>query len=79
MSRAQLLGLSQFVALLIALVMPVTPSRTGSDWSPAEAFFADPSYVQEVLVYFGFTNLLMGVLALVVVVLARRQERRGGE
>lgn len=71
MSRVQLVGLSQVVALLIALVMPVTPSRTGSDWSLARAFFADPSYVHEVLVYFVLTNLLMGLLALFVLVLAR--------
>lgn len=44
--RARLAGVLvlEFIALLIALVSPVTPSRTGSTRSPAELFATDPSY-----------------------------------
>ena len=52
------------IALGIALVMPVTPSKTGSTWTPADAFWEDPSYLQEVAVAFVVVNGLMAVIAL---------------
>jgi hypothetical protein len=51
--------LTEATALLIALVMPVTPSRTGSTWSLAELVWPEPSYLQEVAVYFLATNALI--------------------
>lgn len=68
--------LVEFVALLIGLAMPITPSKTGGDFSFADWFFEDPSYLQEVLVYFVMTNLLIGILGLVAFVIYRVQNRR---
>jgi hypothetical protein len=67
----------EWIALLIGLAMPITPSKTGSDFSMADWFFDDPSYLQEVLVYFVLTNLLMGVLAIIALVLTKVEKRRG--
>ena len=53
------------IALLIGLAMPITPSKTGSTWSPAQLFSTDPSYLMEVAVYFVMTNLLFLAIALV--------------
>jgi hypothetical protein len=67
----------EFIALLIGLAMPVTPSKTGGDFSLADWFFDDPSYLQEVLVYFLLTNLVLGLLALTAFAytyLARRRQ-----
>ena len=47
------------IALSIGLAMPVTPSKTGSTWSPAELLTPDPSYLTEVAVYFAMTNVLI--------------------
>lgn len=47
------------ISLLIGLAMPITPSKTGSTWSPAQLFSADPSYLFDVAVYFGMTNVLI--------------------
>jgi hypothetical protein len=69
----QVFLLIEFAVLLIALLMPVTPSKTGSDWTPAALFFPDPNYWQEVLVYFAFTNIMVGILAVVVMLWWRRQ------
>ena len=55
----------EFTALLIGLAMPIVPSRTGGHLSLADWLFDDPSYLQEVLVYFLLTNLILGLLALV--------------
>ncbi len=44
--------LTEGTALLIALVTPVTPTKTGSTWSPADLFTADPSYLQKVMASF---------------------------
>lgn len=60
--------LAEGAALMIALLMPITPSKTGSDWSVSELFIPGPSYLQEVLVYFAFTNLLLLVIAVIVFV-----------
>ena len=65
----------QWIALLIGLAMPITPSRTGGDFSLAEWFFEDPSYLQAVLVYFLLTNLVIGVLFLIAMALAWRERR----
>ena len=57
--------LTEATALLIALVMPVTPSRTGSDSSPAELVWPEPTYRQEVLFWFVATNALIVCLGAV--------------
>ena len=67
----------EWIALLIGLAMPITPSKTGSDFSMADLFFEDPTYLQEVLVYFLLTNALFGVLAVVVFIFMRFEKRRG--
>lgn len=54
------------ISALIALAMPITPSKTGSTWSPAEWFWADPSYLQDVAVYFVMTNALIFLFLLIV-------------
>lgn len=77
MKRWQWVVLIQATALMIGIVMPVTPSKTGSDWSMAELVFAEPSYVQEVLVYFVLTNLLVLVVGTALFVAVRRDEGRG--
>jgi len=61
----------EVIAVLIALVEPVTPSKTGSKWSPAQIFTADPSYVEKVLVSFVAVNLLFAILAILVWVVGR--------
>ena len=64
------------VALAIGLIMPISPSKTGSDFSLADWFFDDPTYLQEVVVYFIFTNLLLGVLVLIFLAISHREKRR---
>lgn len=68
--------LLEFLALLIGLAMPITPSKTGGDFSFADWFFEDPSYLQEVLVYFVATNLLIGILVLIAYVMVKVENRR---
>lgn len=68
------------VALLgIAAILPVTPSKTGSDTSLAEWLFPEPSYLQELLFNFVFIHLVVAVIALVggAVWLWRRRDRVG--
>ena len=58
----------EFIALLIALALPVTPSKTGSNMDIASLFIEDPGYLENVLVAFVVTNLLIGAIALVAIV-----------
>ena len=49
---------------VISLLMPITPSKTGSGGDISDWFIEDPSYLQRVLVDFVFTNVVLVVLAL---------------
>ena len=68
--------LIEAAALMIAIAMPFTPSKTGSTWSLAELLWPDPSLLQEVAVYFVATNVLIACLGVVVWIL-HLWERRG--
>lgn len=70
--RLKGLAVIEGIALAIALVAPVTPSKTGSTWSPAEIFTADPSYLQQVLATFVSVNIIMAFLGAVIWVAGRR-------
>jgi hypothetical protein len=63
------------IALAIALVAPVTPSKTGSTWSPAELFDSDPGYLDKVLASFVTVNLLVLLIGAVAWVLLRVDAR----
>lgn len=60
------LFLAEGAALLIALLMPITPSKTGSKRGLADLLIPDPSYLQEVLVYFVLTNILLLIIGVIV-------------
>jgi hypothetical protein len=59
------------VALAIALVTPVTPSKTGSDWTFADVVWEEPSYLQEVAASFVVVNLLLMFIGLVIWIAVR--------
>ncbi|MBT8479822.1 MAG: hypothetical protein KJO06_12950 [Gemmatimonadetes bacterium] len=54
----------EFVALAIALVTPITPSKTGSTWTPADPIWPDPTYLQKAAASFVAVNFLILVLGL---------------
>lgn len=60
------LFLAEGAALMIALLMPKTPSKTGSDRGLADHLISNPSYLQEVFVYFILTNILLLIIAIIV-------------
>jgi hypothetical protein len=41
--------LIEFIAVLIGIAMPITPSKTGSDFSLADLFYKNQSFTQEYL------------------------------
>ena len=59
------------VALAIALVTPITPSKTGSTWRFAGLFWTDPSYLQKVAASFVVVNWLIGLIGLVILIATR--------
>jgi hypothetical protein len=68
----------EWVALLIGLAMPITPSKTGGDFDFADLLFENPGYLQKALVDFLVVNVLIGVLALIFLLLWWRQRRKAG-
>lgn len=61
---------------MIALVMPITPSRTGSKWNPASLFWPEPTYLHAVLVWFVATNLLLVIIGVVAWIALRLRPSR---
>ena len=71
LARAKgVLGVEAF-ALMVALVTPITPSKTGSTWSPGELFSTDPSYLEDVAASFLMVNGLLLVIGLMVWITSR--------
>lgn len=58
--------LAEGAALMIALLMPITPSKTGSKRGLADLLISDPTYLQEVVVYFVLTNILLLIIGAIV-------------
>ena len=71
LARAKgVLGIEAF-ALVVALVTPITPSKTGSTWTPGEFFSKDPSYLVDVAASFLMVNGLLLFIGLAVWVTSR--------
>lgn len=68
--------LAEGTAVLIGLLMPITPSKTGSDRGLAHPLLQEPSYLEQVLVYFVLTNLLLVILGAVLAVWVRFTGKR---
>lgn len=58
--------LAESAAIMIALLMPITPSKTGSDRGIADFLIPEPSYLQEVVVYFILTNILIVIIGVII-------------
>ena len=59
-------------AIAISLLIPITPSKKGSTWSPAHVFTADPTYFDRALASFAMTNLIIVAIGLVALVAIKR-------
>jgi uncharacterized membrane protein len=68
----------EWAALLMALFLPITPSKTGGSNRVGHYFFEEPTYLHEVLVSFILTNLMIGVLVGLIFLVAWYRKRRGG-
>ena len=66
--------LIEAIALFIALIMPITPSKTGSDTNLADWFFKDPNYFQEVLIHFIFINIIFVFIGIALMIWKKNQK-----
>ena len=60
------------IAVSIGLVTPIVPSKTGSDWSPADLFTADPTYLEKAFASFVVLHGIILVLGVVAWILMKR-------
>ena len=70
--KLQVLLLVESIALVIALIVPITPSKTGGNTRLGKYFFDEPTYLHEVAVNLVMLNLILAVLALVFAVYVSR-------
>ena len=73
------LFLTESAAVMIALVSPLTPSKTGSDRSPAELFWQEPSYAQEAIVAFVGVNALLILIGLIAWIAVKMKSTAGSD
>lgn len=75
--RWQIFILIEIIILIISMIMPITPSKTGSSTKLADWFIQNPSYFEEVLFYFIFGNVIVVILAVVFLIWLRITKKRG--
>jgi hypothetical protein len=63
--------LIEMFALVVALVTPFTPSKTGSNWRPGTLFSKDPTYLLDVFASFLLVNALLLAIGLLVWITSR--------
>jgi len=76
-SRWQIFFLIEIILLIISMIMPITPSKTGSTTKLADWFIQNPSYFEEVLFYFIFENVIAIILAVVFFIWLRITKKPG--
>jgi len=64
----------QAVLLALGLIMPITPLKTGGRANAASLFFENPGYLHEALVWYLFYNVVVALIAVIVVIWARRSK-----
>jgi uncharacterized membrane protein YtjA (UPF0391 family) len=69
--RWQIIFLIEIVLLIISLIMPITPSKTGSTTKLADWFIKNPSYFEEIIFYLIFGNIIVIILAVVYLIWSR--------
>ena len=77
--RWKIFFLIEMILLLIAMVMPITPSKTGSSTNLADRFIENPSYFEEVFFYLIFGNVIAIILAVAFVIWLRITKKQGKE
>jgi hypothetical protein len=78
--RWKIFFLIEMILLLIAMVMPITPSKTGSTTKLADRFIENPSYFEEVFFYLIFGNVIVLILAvffLIWLMITKKQGKEG--
>jgi hypothetical protein len=75
--RWQIFFLIEIILLIISMIMPITPSKTGSSTKLADWFIKNPSYFEEILFYFIFGNVIVVILGVVFIIWLRITKKRG--
>ncbi|MBA7547131.1 hypothetical protein ES705_39533 [subsurface metagenome] len=70
-NRWQIFFLIEIILLIISMIMPITPSKTGSSTKLADWFIKNPSYLEEVFFYLVFGNVIVIILAVVFLIWLR--------
>jgi hypothetical protein len=60
------------IPVMIGLVMPITPSKTGSKFSPAAWLFGEASYWMDALIWIVITNIMLGILLVIALIMVRK-------
>ena len=66
--RWQIFFAIEIILLIISMIMPITPSKTGSTSKLAKRFIQNPSYFEEVFFYFIFGNVITIILAVAILI-----------
>ncbi len=70
-NRWQIFFAIEIILLIISMIMPITPNKTGSTSKLAERFIQNPSYFEEVLFYLVFGNIIVIILTVAILIWLR--------
>ena len=73
--QLKLSGILEIVLIIIALIMPIAPSKTGSKSNLPNLFFDKPSYFEEVIFYWLFSHLFV-LIVIIIVMLVKYLKKR---
>lgn len=68
----------EIILLIISMIMPITPSKTGSNSKLAERFIQNPSYFEEVLFYLVFGNIIVIILTVAILIWLKITKKSAG-
>ena len=66
--------LVETISILLGLILPISPSKTGAKNNLAEQFLDNPTYLQEFVFYYLLTNVLI-ILILVIFVIWEKTQK----
>jgi hypothetical protein len=76
-NRWKIFFLLEIILLIISMIMPITPGKTGSSTKLADWFIKNPSYFEEVFFYLVFGNMIVIILAVVFLIWLRITKKPG--
>ena len=66
----------EFIALIIAAAMVITPGKLPSSKGLVYQFFDNPTFIESIFINFLFTNIVLAIIAAILLILVNRDSKK---